>query len=70
MNPTSPMNTATAAGATAIVTPVIAYVASLANLTMPPEVLSSIAVLIVAGAHYVGNLIAARNPQSIEGATP
>jgi hypothetical protein len=61
MNQTSsPMNTAAAAGAAVVVTPVVSYVASCFHVTLPPDVLSSIVVLLVAGAHWIGNLAAAR----------
>lgn len=59
MNST-PMTTATAAGAAAVVAPIVAYLAALLHLDMPAAVQSSIVVLLVAGAHWLGQLIAAR----------
>jgi hypothetical protein len=53
MNQTSPSNTAIAAGAGAVVAPVVSYVASLFHLTLPLDVQSALVVLIVAGAHWV-----------------
>lgn len=61
MNQTSPMNTATAVGAGAVVTPVVAYVASLCHLTLPPDVLAAIVILLVSGAHWIGQVVAARS---------
>lgn len=73
MNQTSPMNTATAAGAAAVLAPVISWLASLAHVSMPPEVLSSIVVLLVAGAHWLGNFLtdyaARRASPSTQGAS-
>jgi hypothetical protein len=60
MNQTSPLNTATAVGAGAVVAPVVSYVASLFHATLPADVQSAVVVLIVAGAHYVSKVVAAR----------
>lgn len=54
MNQTSPLNTATAVGAGAVVAPVVSYVASLLHLSMPADVQGAIVVLLVAGAHWLG----------------
>lgn len=54
------LNTATAVGAGAVVTPVVAYVASLFHLTLPADVQSAVVVLLVAGAHYLKQLSDAR----------
>jgi hypothetical protein len=54
------MNTATAAGAAAVVAPIVAWIATLFHQTLPADVLSAIVVLLVAGAHWVGNVIAER----------
>jgi hypothetical protein len=59
MNST-PMNTATAVGAGAVVAPVVQYVASLFHLTLPLDVQSAIVVLLVAGAHKASQIAAAR----------
>jgi len=61
MNSTSPMNTATAVGAGAVVAPVVQYVASLFHLTLPLDVQSAIVVLLVAGAHKASQIAAARS---------
>jgi hypothetical protein len=60
MNNTSPINTATAVGAGAVVAPVVSYVASLFHLTLPLDVQSALVVLIVAGAHKLTQIAAAR----------
>ena len=52
MNSTSPINTATAVGAGAVIAPVVSYVAGLFHLTMPADVQGAIVVLLVAGAHW------------------
>lgn len=52
MNST-PTNTAIAAGAGAVVAPVVAYVASALHMTLPVDVQSAIVVLVVAGAHWL-----------------
>lgn len=59
MNST-PMTTATAVGAGAVVTPVVAYVASLFHVTLPLDVQSAIVVLLVAGAHKLSQAMDAR----------
>lgn len=61
MNATTPTNTAIAAGAGAVVAPVVAYIASLFHLTLPVDVQSAIVVLVVAGAHWVSKIAAARS---------
>jgi hypothetical protein len=61
MNPNSPLNTATAVGAGAVVTPVVAYVASAFHVTLPVDVQSAIVVLIVAGAHWFSKVVVARS---------
>jgi hypothetical protein len=61
MNSTSPVNTATAVGAGAVVAPVVAYVASLFHATLPVDVQSAIVVLVVAGAHWLSQVVAARS---------
>lgn len=60
MNST-PINTATAVGAGAVVAPVVAYVASLFHATLPADVQSAVVVLIVAGAHWLSQVAAARS---------
>jgi hypothetical protein len=60
MNQTSPVNTATAVGAGAVVAPVVSYVASLLHVAMPADVQSAIVVLLVAGAHWLSQRIPAR----------
>lgn len=60
MTQTSPLNTATAVGAGAVVAPVVQYVASLFHLTLPLDVQSAIVVLLVAGAHKASQIAAAR----------
>lgn len=61
MNQTSPVHTATAVGAGAVVLPVVRYAATAMNLTLPPDVESAIVVLIVAGAHWLSQVVAARS---------
>jgi hypothetical protein len=61
MNST-PLNTATAVGAGAVVAPVVAYVASLFHLALPVDVQSAIVVLLVAGAHKLSQTRAAKQP--------
>lgn len=61
MNQTTPTNTAIAAGAGAVVAPVVSYIASLFHLTLPSDVQGAIVVLIVAGAHWLSKVVAARN---------
>lgn len=53
MNSTSPTNTAIAAGAGAVVAPVVAYIASALHVALPADVQGAIVVLIVAGAHWL-----------------
>lgn len=60
MNST-PLNTATAVGAGAVVTPVVAYIASLFHVTLPADVLSAFVVLIVSGSHWLSKVVAARS---------
>lgn len=55
MNQTSPINTATAVGAGAVVSPVVSYVAGLLHLSMPADVQGAIVVLLVAGAHWLSS---------------
>lgn len=62
MNQTSPLNTATAVGAGAVITPVVAYVASLFHVVLPLDVQSAIVVLLVAGAHKLTQMRAAKQP--------
>ena len=57
----SPTNTAIAAGAGAVVAPVVSYIASLFHLTLPVDVQSAIVVLVVAGAHKLSQVAAARS---------
>jgi hypothetical protein len=52
---TSPMNSATAAGATLLLVPVIARIAQAVHVDLTPEVEGSLAVSIVAGAHWLGS---------------
>lgn len=54
MNQTSPMNSGTAAGAALLLVPVISRVAQAVNIDLTPEVEGSLAVSIVAGAHWLG----------------
>ena len=60
MNKASPVHTATAVGAGAVVAPVVAYIASLFHATLPVDVQSAIVVLVVAGAHWLSQAQAAR----------
>jgi hypothetical protein len=60
MNAT-PTNTAIAAGAGAVVAPVISYIASLFHLTLPVDVQSALVVLVVAGAHKLSQVAATRS---------
>ncbi|HEX7906886.1 MAG TPA: hypothetical protein VF534_02170 [Paraburkholderia sp.] len=57
---TTPLNTATAAGAAAVVAPVVSYVAGALHLSMPADVQSAIVVAIVAVSHWIGQAAAAR----------
>ncbi|WGS53601.1 hypothetical protein LFL96_21320 [Paraburkholderia sp. D15] len=52
MNST-PTNTAIAAGAGAVVAPVVAYAAAALHVALPADVQGAIVVLIVAGAHWL-----------------
>lgn len=61
MNST-PLNTATAVGAGAVVAPVVSYVASLFHLALPVDVQSAIVVLLVAGAHKLSQMRDAKQP--------
>ncbi|HEP6426870.1 TPA: hypothetical protein VDB83_001141 [Burkholderia cenocepacia] len=61
MNQTTPTNTAIAAGAGAVVAPVIAYVASAFHLSLPADVQGAIVVLIVAGAHWLSQRFPGKN---------
>ena len=60
MNQTSPSNTAIAAGAGAVVAPVVSYVAGLFHLTLPLDVQGAIVVLLVAGAHWLSQRFPAK----------
>ena len=64
MNST-PLHTATAVGAGAVVAPVIAYFASLFHVAMPADVQGAIVVLIVAGAHWLSQVMGARSAKSV-----
>jgi hypothetical protein len=71
MNSTSPVNTATAVGAGAVIAPVVAYVASLFHVALPVDVQSAIVVLVVAGAHWLSQMQTARSAaKSPQPATP
>ena len=59
MNQTTPTNTAIAAGAGAVIAPVVAYAASVLHLSLPADVQAAIVVLIVAGAHWLSQRIPA-----------
>ena len=62
MNST-PLNTATAAGAAAVVMPVVSYVATALHMSLPTDVQSALVVLIVAGAHWASQRFpAAKQP--------
>jgi hypothetical protein len=65
MNNTSPINTATAVGAGAVVAPVVSYVASLFHATLPVDVQSAIVVLVVAGAHWLAQIRADRSATKV-----
>jgi hypothetical protein len=67
MNST-PLHTATAVGAGAVVTPVVAYVASLFHVSLPADVQGAVVVLIVAGAHWLSKVGEARSAS--KAATP
>lgn len=69
MNST-PLNTATAVGAGAVIAPVVSYIASLFHATLPADVQSAIVVLVVAGAHYLSQVAAARSAAKQVPATP
>jgi hypothetical protein len=70
VNQTSPMNTATAAGAAAVLMPIVAYAAQLLRLNPPEAVLSSIVVLLVAGGHWLGQYLGQRLPVKATAAAP
>jgi hypothetical protein len=53
----TPLNTATAAGAAAIVAPVVAQTAIALHLSLTPDVQAAIVVAIVAGGHWAGQQI-------------
>lgn len=63
------MKTATAAGAAAVLTPIVAYIASQFGQKLPPDVLSSVVVLIVTGAHWLGDFLTAYAAKRNQGAT-
>lgn len=67
---TSPLNTATAVGAGAVVTPVVSYIASLFHVTLPVDVQSAIVVLIIAGAHKLSQVVEARSAAKAPPAVP
>lgn len=60
MNQTSPVNTAMAVGAGAVVAPVVSYLSTRFNLALPADVQGSIVVLLVAGAHWLSQRIPAK----------
>lgn len=70
INKASPLNTATAVGAGAVVTPVVSYIASLFHVTLPVDVQSAIVVLIVAGAHKLSQVIDARSTAKVSPVAP
>jgi hypothetical protein len=49
----NPTNTAIAAGAGAVIAPVVAYIASALHVALPADVQGAIVVLVVAGAHWL-----------------
>lgn len=51
------MKSATAAGAAAVLTPIVDYIASLCGVSLPAEVLSSIVVLLIGLGHYAGQYV-------------
>jgi hypothetical protein len=58
MSQTSPMKTITAAGsATAVVAPILVWLAKLAHVDMPDAVVASFSILLVGGAHWLGNYL-------------
>lgn len=59
MNST-PTNTAIAAGAGAVVAPVVSYAASLLHVALPVDVQGAIVVLLVAGAHWLSQRFPAK----------
>lgn len=58
----SPTNTAIAAGAGAVVAPVVAYVASALHVALPADVQGAIVVLVVAGSHWLSQRFPAKQP--------
>ncbi|MDN8081143.1 hypothetical protein QZN30_17410 [Burkholderia multivorans] len=66
MNQTSPLSTATAVGAGAVVTPVVSYLAGVMHLTLPPDVQAAIVVLVVSGAHWLSQRIPARKQEGAQ----
>jgi hypothetical protein len=54
----TPTNTATAAGAAALVTPVLTYFLTLVQLAPPTEVISCLVVMLIAGAHWASDRFA------------
>lgn len=69
MNQTSPVSTATAVGAGAVVAPVVAYIASAFHVALPVDVQGAIVVLLVAGAHWLSQRIPAKTATA-QPATP
>lgn len=57
----NPLNTATAVGAGAVVAPVVSYIASALHVALPADVQSAAVVLIVAGAHWISQVVKARS---------
>lgn len=60
---TTPMNTATAAGAAAVIAPVVAYAATAMHLDLPAPVQAAIVVGIVSSSHWAGAQIGAFGTQ-------
>lgn len=58
----SPTNTAIAAGAGAVVAPVVAYIASALHVALPADVQGAIVVLLVAGAHWLSQRFPIKPP--------
>lgn len=59
----TPLNTATAAGAAAIVAPVVAQTAIALHLSLTPDVQAAVVIAIVAGGHWAGQQISAFSQQ-------
>lgn len=57
MSQTTPVNTATATAAAAVVAPVVAFAADSMHLALPPQVQAAVVVAVVAGAHWAGQQI-------------